>query len=170
MNKCIKIKSKMLIKTIAIILVAIMILQLFPAIVFGIQQDVSQSINNIEENNIESNTIVNSNQGINNTYNQENNTNDNENQSINSTEQSNQETSNDEEINKENNIEEDNNKEENLTNEEQKISTENLKDSSEIIGEIIEKRTLNQKHFLQKDGNIITNIYPSNIHYEKDGL
>ena len=42
-------------------------------------------------------------------------------------------------------------------------------DSREIIGEIIEKRTLNQKYFIQKDGNIITTIYPSNIHYEENG-
>ena len=87
-------------KTIASILITIMILQLFPAIVFGIQQ---------------SNTIQDENRVVEN------------------------------------------------------IKDDSLNDSTEIIGEIVEKRTLNQKHFLQEDGNIITAIYPSNIHYEENG-
>ena len=44
-----------------------------------------------------------------------------------------------------------------------------LNSNTEIVGEIIEKRTLNEKHFLQEDGNIIATIYPSNIHYEENG-
>lgn len=96
-EKNIKIEPKILIKPIATILTIIMIFQLFPAIVFGVQK-----MNNQQGNN----TII------------QNNTND---------------------------------------------------DSTEIIGELVEKRTLNQKHFLQKDGNILTTIYPSNIHYEENG-
>lgn len=92
------IKPKILMKVIAVILTSIMILQLFPAIVFGVQQS-ANSNNNIEQNTTDNQLVSN----------------------------------------------------------------------SEIVGEIVEKRTLNQKHFLQEDGNIITNIYPSNIHYEENG-
>lgn len=100
MENYIKIKPKVLIKTIAIILSIIMILQFLPAIVFGVQQ---------------SDTLQND-----------------------------------------------------------KCIVENVKDNSsnektEIVGEILEKRTLNEKHFLQEDGNIIATIYPSDIHYEKNG-
>lgn len=38
-----------------------------------------------------------------------------------------------------------------------------------IIGEIEEQRTLNEKHFLMSDGIIVASVFPSNIHYEKDG-
>lgn len=38
-----------------------------------------------------------------------------------------------------------------------------------IIGEIIEKRTLNEKHFLNKDGTIVASVYPMNVHYEENG-
>lgn len=99
MENCIKIRPKTLMKAIAIILTTIMILQLFPAIVFGIQQlEISQD-----------NTIY--------------------------TEK----------------------------------KDENLSESTEIIGEIVEKRTLNEKHFLRKDGNIVAAIYPTNVHYEQEG-
>ena len=37
------------------------------------------------------------------------------------------------------------------------------------MGEIVEKRKLNEKHFLQEDGNVIATIYPSNVHYEENG-
>ena len=43
------------------------------------------------------------------------------------------------------------------------------KEEAEIIGEDTEKRTLNEKHFMLKDGSMIAAIYPDNIHYEKDG-
>lgn len=39
----------------------------------------------------------------------------------------------------------------------------------EIIGEIVEKRKLNEKHFLQSDGTIIAAVYPRDVHYEEDG-
>lgn len=100
MEKSIKVKPKVLMKTIAIILTSIMILQLFPAIVFGVQR-----LDNSQENT----SVI--------KENQEN----------------------------------------------------DVQSSTEIVGEILEKRTLNQKHFLQDDGTIISTVYPSNIHYEKDG-
>ena len=60
----------------------------------------------------------------------------------------------------------------NVRNEVQTAKTDNSNNTSgttEIIGEIPEKRTLNQKHFLQNDGTILTAIYPNNVHYEQDG-
>ncbi|MCI8361940.1 MAG: hypothetical protein HFJ41_02105 [Clostridia bacterium] len=164
MNRYIKIKSKVLIRIIASLLMLIITLQLFPAIVFGIQNEI--------ENNRESNIMKNDIQSINNI--------EQSNQQINSTEENNQEGNNianyNQEINntKENNNVDKNNQtnnniEENIIEKQENIDNNNLKDDSKIIGEIIEKRTLNQKHFLQEDGNVITNIYPSSIHYEKDG-
>ena len=38
-----------------------------------------------------------------------------------------------------------------------------------VIGELTEERTLTQKHFLMSDGTMLASIFPSNIHYEKDG-
>ncbi len=35
--------------------------------------------------------------------------------------------------------------------------------------ELIEKRKLNEKHFLQEDGTIVAKVYSSNVHYLKDG-
>ena len=100
MENYIKIKPKVLIKTIAIILSTIMILQFLPAIVFGVQQsDILQNDNCIVE----------------------------------------------------------------------KVKDNSSNEKTEIVGEILEKRTLNEKHFLQEDGNIIATIYPSDIHYEKNG-
>ena len=54
---------------------------------------------------------------------------------------------------------------------ENKDAENSINDSSstEIIGEITEKRTLNQKHFLQSDGTILTGIYPTAVHYEENG-
>lgn len=100
MENGIKIRPKILMKTIASILTTIMILQLFPAIVFGIQQtEVIQKDESIMKNEQEEKTNI----------------------------------------------------------------------SDEIVGEIVEKRTLNEKHFLQEDGNVIATIYPSNVHYEENG-
>ena len=45
----------------------------------------------------------------------------------------------------------------------------NSEAETEIIGEITEKRTLNQKHFLQNDGSVVAAIYPTDVHYEQDG-
>jgi len=41
--------------------------------------------------------------------------------------------------------------------------------SLEVVGEIKEKRTLNEKHYLLEDGSIKAFIYPENIHYEENG-
>lgn len=38
-----------------------------------------------------------------------------------------------------------------------------------VIGELESERTYTEKHYLRSDGSIIASIYPSNIHYEKDG-
>ena len=38
-----------------------------------------------------------------------------------------------------------------------------------VVGELEEERNLNEKHFLMSDGTIIATIFPSNIHYEKNG-
>ena len=168
-------KTKRVTKIIASILIAIIIIQLFPAIVFGVQQDVSNSINNIVESIEESNTIEEGNYNVNETEqvndivenNQENNIIGDGKQNTSNEEQNNQQVNDIVENNQESNIEKEENHDTNNT--EENIDVKNLNTSPEIIGEIIEKRTLNQKHFLQEDGNIIAEIYPSNIHYEKDG-
>lgn len=38
-----------------------------------------------------------------------------------------------------------------------------------IIGELKEERTYTEKHFLRSDGSIVASIFPSNVHYEKNG-
>lgn len=40
---------------------------------------------------------------------------------------------------------------------------------AEVVGEDIEKRTLNEKHFLLSDGSKMAAIYPEEVHYEKNG-
>lgn len=95
----------MLMKSIAVILINIMVLQFFPAIVFGMQQTdllESDEMNETEEMIVEDENVI-------------------------------------------------------------------PQDTTEIIGEIEEKRTLNEKHFLQNDGTILAAVYPSDIHYEVDG-
>lgn len=99
MMKNIKMSSKVLMKTIAAILVIIMTLQVFPPIVLGLQ---------------ESNT-------------------------------------------------------EDYIETEKAYDSSSYSSSAEIIGEITEKRTLNEKYFLQDDGSIVSAIYPMNVHYEQDG-
>lgn len=147
MEKYIKIKPKMLIKTMASILITIMILQLLPAIVFGIQQDIALE-NNItilesyETEHTENNEIILENKQEENLQNgiiQEDN------------------------IQTQSTISEQNAQ---VKENELKIRNDN---SKTIVGEIVEKRTLNQKHFLQENGNILTTIYPYNIHYEEKG-
>ncbi len=38
-----------------------------------------------------------------------------------------------------------------------------------VVGEILEKRTINEKHYLLEDGSIKAVIYPEAVHYEEDG-
>jgi len=38
-----------------------------------------------------------------------------------------------------------------------------------IIGENVEKRTRNEKHYILEDGTQIATVYPSNVHYEENG-
>ena len=56
--------------------------------------------------------------------------------------------------------------EEHIQSEAEKIKEKEAK----IIGELENERTLNEKHFLREDGSIVATIFPSNIHYEKDGI
>lgn len=105
MWKNIKIKSKVLVKTIASTLITIMLLQLFSPIAIG-----------VKEINMFQKMVV--------------------------------------------------------KNYDENVSLDNLTSSSsstELIGEITEKRSLNQKNFLQTDGTILTAIYPTNVHYELNG-
>jgi len=44
-----------------------------------------------------------------------------------------------------------------------------LTEEIEVIGEIKEKRTLNEKHYLLSDGSMKAVIYPENVHYEENG-
>ncbi len=38
-----------------------------------------------------------------------------------------------------------------------------------IIGENVEKRTRNEKHYILEDGTQIATVYPSNVHYKENG-
>ena len=58
---------------------------------------------------------------------------------------------------------------EEITNIELEKETEDSQSSLEVVGEIKEKRTLNEKHYLLEDGSIKAFIYPENIHYEENG-
>ena len=51
----------------------------------------------------------------------------------------------------------------------EKESKERKKTEPIIIGELEEERTYTEKHFLRSDGSIVASIFPSNVHYEKDG-
>lgn len=42
-------------------------------------------------------------------------------------------------------------------------------DNPRIVGEILEKRTLNGKEFLLENGNTLSAVYPFNVHYEENG-
>ena len=52
---------------------------------------------------------------------------------------------------------------------EETIAEISTKEETNIIGEEIEKRKLNEKHFFLEDGTMLLAIYPENIHYEKNG-
>ena len=51
----------------------------------------------------------------------------------------------------------------------EKESKERKKTEPIIIGELEEESTYTEKHFLRSDGSIVASIFPSNVHYEKDG-
>lgn len=48
-------------------------------------------------------------------------------------------------------------------------TSEGKKEIAKIIGEDISERKLNQKTFILEDGNRMVTLYPSNVHYEKEG-
>ncbi len=51
------------------------------------------------------------------------------------------------------------------------MSTEDDVDpSARIISEVVSKRELNSKHFRMSDGTYTVQIYPQNIHFEKNGV
>ena len=51
----------------------------------------------------------------------------------------------------------------------EKETKERQKTEPIIIGELEEERTYTEKHFLRSDGSIVASIFPSNVHYEKNG-
>ncbi len=51
----------------------------------------------------------------------------------------------------------------------EKQAKEQEKAEPVIIGELEEERTYTEKHFLRSDGSVVASVFPSNVHYEKDG-
>ena len=133
-------------KIIALTIVCVMISQLFPSIVFGIQQS-----NELQEENIITEEKVE------------------------------EETKNElqEDTKKEETKEEIETEQEETKQEETEEKTEQVEIEQEANNrtglqvqdtkEIVEKRKLNEKHFLQKDGSIVASVYPMNVHYELNG-
>lgn len=50
-----------------------------------------------------------------------------------------------------------------------KVPKYETKKELEIVGEDKTKRTLNEKHYILKDGAIMATLYPENVHYEENG-
>ncbi len=146
MNKMKKTKIQLLMKIIALTIVCVMISQLFPSIVFGIQQS-----NELQEENIITEEKVE------------------------------EETKNElqEEIEQEETKEEVETTQEETKQGETEEKTEQIEIEQEVNNrtglqvqdtkELVEKRKLNEKHFLQKDGSIVASVYPMNVHYELNG-
>lgn len=146
MNKMKKTKIQLVMKIIALTIVCVMISQLFPSIVFGIQQS-----NELQEENIITEEKVE------------------------------EETKNElqEEIEQEETKEEVETTQEETKQGETEEKTEQIEIEQEVNNrtglqvqdtkELVEKRKLNEKHFLQKDGSIVASVYPMNVHYELNG-
>ena len=160
-----KTKTNLLMKTIAMVIVCVMISQLFPTIVLGIQEEIElQNENTIlqEENKKEETSQENEN-----TLNEEKITQVEEKETK---EEENEVTQEIEQTEAE--IKEEPTKEDEEENEiEQGVGLPDYypEVESQIIGEVVEKRTLNEKHFLLKDGTMYLAMYPSNVHYEENG-
>lgn len=43
-------------------------------------------------------------------------------------------------------------------------------ETPEIVGEVIEKRTANEKHFRMSDGSFMVSVYAEDVHYEENGI
>lgn len=146
MDKMKKTNIQLLMKIIALAIVCVMLSQLFPSIVFGIQQS-----NELQEENIITEETVE------------------------------EETKNElqEDTKKEETKEEIETEQEETKQEETEEKTEQVEIEQEANNrtglqvqdtkEIVEKRKLNEKHFLQKDGSIVASVYPMNVHYELNG-
>jgi len=146
MDKMKKTNIQLLMKIIALAIVCVMLSQLFPSIVFGIQQS-----NELQEENIITEEKVE------------------------------EETKNElqEDTKKEETKEEIETEQEETKQEETEEKTEQVEIEQEANNrtglqvqdtkEIVEKRKLNEKHFLQKDGSIVASVYPMNVHYELNG-
>lgn len=152
------IPKKKVFRIIAILLVTIMMVQLFPPIVLGVQAtnvlDAKVQTNELQENS-QTNELTNE---LQNEVVQENQ------MQSNVTEKSNEQTLPEET----NPLEtEESIKQEEETKEKQEVKITE-KTEEKIIGELEEKRTLNEKHFLLEDGSILATIYPSNVHYKKE--
>ncbi len=146
MEKYIKIKPKILMKTIATILITIMILQLFPAIVFGIQQDIAlenstTTVENYETKHTENNETTLENKQE---ENLQNSVTELENEQEESTNNNKEEENLQNSITQVDNIQTQSTQNTQVENNELKIKNDS---SVPIVGEIVEKRTLNQKHF-----------------------
>lgn len=162
MDKMKKTKIQLLMKIIALTIVCVMVSQLFPSIVFGIQQsnELHKDVNIITEEKVEDESPK-------------------EEKKETEQEEAKNEATN-EEIQQEETKEEkvDVEKEE-TKQEETEEKTEQSKLGQEVNNrtglqvqdtkEIVEKRKLNEKHFLQKDGSIVASVYPMNVHYELNG-
>lgn len=126
MNKMKKTKIQLLMKIIAVTIICVMISQLFPSIVVGIQYS-----NELQEEKTQERIEQ---------------------------EEAKEDTSNQEETKQE-------------EPEEKPVQEANNRTGLQIqdTKEILEKRTLNEKHFLQKDGSIVASVYPMNVHYNSNG-
>ena len=166
MEKTIKTKPEALMKFTAMILTTIMMLQLLAPIAFGMKQESIMQENVLQEENITEETNI-----IENAVNE---TSKDEENAIDSSEVS-ENTEVDSETNEISETTELETVEETVENIEEVVESKeeptkiSNKHTTEIIGELTEKRNLNQKYFLQKDGSIRTAIYPNNVHYEQGG-
>ena len=159
MNKTKKSKIQLLMKVTALTIVCVMISQFFPSIVFCVRQ----------WNELQGNEIV---------------TTEETGQSETKKEKVEQEETNEEEETKQEELEQEKEELKNTQVEEvepiEQIEQEELDEIQpeesnrtelqvQETKEIIEKRTLNEKHFLQEDGTIVASVYPMNVHYNLNG-
>lgn len=160
MNKTKRTKNQLLMKSIALAIVCVLISQLFPSIVFGIQQS----------NELQDNENIVAEEKVEEEIKQEGTEEKTEQEEI---EQEKPEEKTEKEETKQEETEEKTEQEEIKQEEmEEKIEQEaNNRTGLQVQAtkEIEEKRTLNEKHFLQKDGSIVASVYPMNVHYNSNG-
>lgn len=141
-----KTKIKLLMKVTALTIVCVMISQFFPSIVFGVRQ-----WNELQDEEI----II---------------TEETKQEEVEQEETKQEETEDKEVEQKETQQEE---AEQEVAEEKKEIQQEATNNRTKLqiqaTNEIIEKRTLNEKHFLQEDGTIVASVYPMNVHYNLNG-